>query len=71
MRVYADMSAHAGSIYPTGDSVTDGNELAALLASSGLKKDTDFTFAPIDQPSEGETAWAGRFDRVLIFLIGR
>jgi hypothetical protein len=71
MRVYADMSAHAGSIYPTGDSVTDGNELAAVLASGGLKKDTDFTFATIDQPAEGEAAWAGRFDRVLMFLVGK
>ena len=50
--------------------VADVRQLAALLTSNGLAPDRDFRLLIVDGAKHNETAWAQRFDQVLIFFFG-
>jgi predicted alpha/beta superfamily hydrolase len=45
-------------------------ELAAAFRDLGLKDDRDFKYEEIEGGTHSESAWAARFDRVLLFLFG-
>ena len=59
----------------TGDeparSADAARAMARVLKSAGLTENKDFSFHEYEGAAHNETAWAARFDQVLIFLFGR
>jgi enterochelin esterase-like enzyme len=45
--------------------------MADVLRRAGLAENKDFIYREFQGAAHNETAWAGRFDQILIFLFGR
>jgi len=68
-RFWIDMGTEEGMQEPAKN-VANVRQLAALLTSNGLAPDRDFRLLVVDGAKHNETAWAQRFDQVLIFFFG-
>jgi GH18 family chitinase len=50
--------------------VDDARHLEDVLQHAGVSEGKDFKLSIVDGASHNETAWASRFDQVLMFLFG-
>jgi hypothetical protein len=71
MRFWLDMGSREGashSLYGAG--LTHTRRLAECFRQAGLRPELDFRYREIPDGDHCESAWAARFDEVLLFLYG-
>jgi predicted alpha/beta superfamily hydrolase len=68
-RIWLDMgTAENDDPERAGEALEEAAELADVLQRSGLVRDRDFVWKPIDGGRHNEAAWADRLGQILIFL---
>ena len=70
VRIWIDIGTkEGGESYPQ-DATVHVKRLGAALSSKGLKEGTNYRIIIIEGGEHNESAWAKRFDRVLLYLYG-
>ena len=71
MRFWVDMGTREGSRRGTvTPAVADARELVASFDAAGLLPGRDYCYTEVAGGEHNESAWADRFDKVLLFLFG-
>jgi len=71
IRIWLDMGTAEGAGDDAMRSIDASRAMAVVLRRAGLAENKDFVYREFRGAAHNETAWAARFDQVLIFLFGR
>ena len=67
-KIWIDIGTKEGGDSDPADSTNDVKRLAKALASKGLKQETNYHLSIIKNGQHNESAWAKRFDQILLYL---
>jgi predicted alpha/beta superfamily hydrolase len=70
-KLWIDMGTREGAGDDPARNVADARHLASVLREAGISEGRDFQLSIVEGASHNETAWASRFDQVLVFLFGK